>query len=58
MRAAGELLRADVRTVLEQNPGHLTAKQVIGKLTRQPPPSVRRVQEIIKHLSAESSAPR
>jgi hypothetical protein len=57
-RAAGDLLRADVRSVLEQNPGRLTAKQVLKKLTRHPLPSVRRVQEILRELRAESSASR
>ena len=57
-RAAGDRLRADVRTVLEQNPGHPTAKQVIKKLGRQLVPSVRRVQEILKELRAESSVSR
>jgi hypothetical protein len=57
-RAAGNLLRADVRTVIEQNHERLTAKQVIKKLIRRPLPSVRRVQEILRDLRAESSASR
>ena len=57
-RAAGDLLRADVRSVLEQTPERLTAKQVLKKLTRHPLPSVRRVQEILRALRAESSASR
>jgi hypothetical protein len=51
-RAAGDRLRAEVRAVWEQHP-ELTAKQVLKRMTRQPLPSVRRVQEILKDLRAE-----
>lgn len=52
-RAAGNRLRAEVRWVWEQHP-QFTAKQVLRRLTRQPLPSVRCVQEILKKLRAES----
>ena len=48
-RASGDCLRAEVRAVWEAHP-EFTAKQVLKKLTRQPLPSVRRVQEILKEL--------
>jgi hypothetical protein len=51
-RASGDRLRAEVRAVWEQHP-EFAAKHVLKKLTRQPLPSVRRVQEILKHLRAE-----
>ena len=58
-RAAGEVLRAEVQTVLKQHPTvQLTARQVIGLLGRTPPPSIRRVQEILKELRANSSPTR
>ena len=53
-RAAGDVLRAAVRAIWERHP-NFTAKQVIKKLTRQPLPGVRRVQEILKDLRAESA---
>jgi hypothetical protein len=52
-RASGDRLRAEVRAVWEQHP-EFTAKHVLKMLTRQPLPSVRRVQEILKGLRAES----
>jgi hypothetical protein len=52
-RASGDRLRAEVRAIWEQHP-EFTAKQVLRKLIRQPLPSVRRVQEILKDLRAES----
>jgi hypothetical protein len=57
-RAIGNLLRADVRAVLAQFPGPLTAKQVLKHLNRAPPPSLRRVQEVLAEIRAESSVPR
>lgn len=54
-RAAGDALRAELRAVWQ--PG-MTAKQVIARLSRCPLPSVRRVQEILRGLRAESSASR
>jgi hypothetical protein len=49
-RAAGDLLRGDVRAVFEQHPGY-TAKQIIKELPlRSQCRSVRRVQEILKDL--------
>jgi hypothetical protein len=52
-RASGDRLRAEVRSVWEQHPS-FTAKLVLKKLSREPLPSVRRVQEILKDLRAES----
>jgi hypothetical protein len=58
-RAAGAALRAEVQTVLKQHPTvHLTARQVIVLLARTPPPSIRRVQEILKELRAKASPTR
>ena len=52
-RAAGDLLRADVRAAFERHPNH-TAKQIIKQLPpRSQLKSVRRVQEILKSLRAE-----
>jgi hypothetical protein len=54
-RASGARLRAEVRAVWEQHP-EFTAKQVIKYLS---PPfqwvSVRRAQEVLKELRAESA---
>ena len=49
-RAAGEALYTEVRSIVEQHqgPGRLTAKQVLPKLTREPKPSVRQVQDLMK----------
>ena len=55
--ARGDVSRAEVRDVFAKHP-EFTAKQVIKELTRQPPLSVRRVQEILKELRAASSASR
>ena len=53
-RESGDRLRSEVRAVWEAHP-EFTAKHVLKKLTRQPLPSVRRVQEILKDLRAESA---
>ena len=53
-RASGDRLRAEVRVVWEQHP-EFSAKRILKKLTRHPLPSVRRVQEILKDLRAESA---
>jgi hypothetical protein len=53
-RAAGDLLRADVRAVWEQHPEY-TAKQIIKQLPpRSKCRSTRRIQEVLKVLRAES----
>jgi hypothetical protein len=52
-RAAGDRLRAEVRAVWIQYP-EFTAKETVKKLTREPLPSVRRVQEILRYLRAEN----
>ena len=52
-RAAGDRLRAEVRAVWIQYP-EFTPKETIKKLTREPLPSVRRVQEILRYLRAEN----
>jgi len=45
------MIVTDVRAVVEKHhPKRLTAKEVINTLTRQPPPPVRRVQELLKEL--------
>jgi len=53
-RASGERLRAEVRAVWEQDP-NCTAKEALRKLARRPLPSVRRVQELLKQLRADST---
>lgn len=59
-RAAGEALCSEVRMIFEQHAGsgRLTAKRVLSKLTRDPKPSERRVQEILRRLCAESAMSR
>ncbi len=60
-RAAGDALRAEVRAVLDQHETEgqrLTGKQVLKCLTRNPLPSVRRVQEVLQEIRAQSSASR
>jgi hypothetical protein len=53
-RAIGDRLRADVRAVLERHPGY-TAKEIIKELPpRSQSRSVRRIQEVLKGLRAES----
>jgi hypothetical protein len=54
-RTLGDLLRAEVRAVVRAHREKLTAKQVIKELTRERLPSVRRVQEILRALRAEST---
>jgi hypothetical protein len=53
-RASGDRLRAEVRAVWEQDPD-CTAKEALRKLARRPLPSVRRVQELLKQLRADST---
>ena len=53
-RAAGNLLRAEVRTAWEQHE-ECTAKEVLKKLTRVPLPSLRRVQELLKEIRTETA---
>ena len=59
-RAAGDLLRAEVSAVLaQQQPGQrLTAKLVLRRLPTRSAASVRRVQEVMRELRAQSSASR
>jgi hypothetical protein len=54
-RASGDHLRTEVRAIWQQHPD-FSAKRVLKRLTRRPRPSVRRVQEILKDLRAESAA--
>jgi hypothetical protein len=59
--AAGEALSAEIRAIMTAHSGseRLTAKRIQVLLTRDPRPSVRRIQEhMAKIKSAESSAPR
>jgi hypothetical protein len=53
-RASGDRLRAEVRAVWERHP-KCTAKEAVSKLIRRPLPSVRRVQELLKQIRAESA---
>ena len=57
---AGEKLYAEVRAIYDQHDGlsKLTAKQVLSKLTRDPKPSIRHVQDLLKRARAESSTSR
>jgi|SRR5581483_4583460 len=59
-REAGEALYAQVRAIFAQHPGpeRLTGKRVLAKLTRDPPPSIRQVQDLLRRARAESSVPR
>ena len=51
-RAAGESLYAEVRAICaaHQGPERLSAKRVSARLTRDPKPSVRRIQELLARL--------
>lgn len=56
-RAQGDLLRAEVRTILAAHPGkHLSGKHVLRYLTRDPLPSVRRIQEVLQELRGTDDA--
>lgn len=59
-RAAGEALYAEVRAIVEQHrgPDRLTGKHVLARLTRDPKPSVRQVQDLMRRARAESAASR
>jgi hypothetical protein len=52
MRAQGDALRAEVRAILEahQGPRRLKAYAVLTMLKRDPLPSLRRVQEVVREL--------
>ncbi len=54
-RARGDASRAEVRTLLAQDP-RLTGPQIRSRLSH--PLKLRRIQEIAKEIRAESSAPR
>ena len=60
MKAQGDALKAEVRTILEahRGPRRLKAYAVLTMLERDPLPSLRRVQEILRELRAESAASR
>ena len=55
MRAQGDALRAEVRAILEAHTGprRLKAFAVLTLLKRDPPPSLRRVQEVIREIKRE-----
>jgi hypothetical protein len=57
MRAQGDALRADVRAILEAHPGprRLKAYTVRSFLKREPLPSVRRVQEVMREIRREAA---
>ena len=55
MRRQGAALKADVRDVLEAHKGRkLKAFAVLSYLEREPPPSLRRVQEILREFRTSS----
>jgi hypothetical protein len=57
MRAQGEALKAEIRAIVEAHTGprRLKAYAVLTMIKREPPPSLRRVQEILRELRAESA---
>ena len=57
-RAAGDELKAEIEAIVTQHPGGdlLRPRQIVGALKRSV--SVRRVQEILKEIRAESAASR
>jgi hypothetical protein len=56
-RAQGEELRAEIRRILaaHQGPRRLTAFAVLTLLKRDPLPSLRRVQEIVRELKSATT---
>ncbi len=59
-RQAGIALRAQIRQVMAAHPvaDRLTAPRIRALLSREPLPSIRRIQEIVRKLRAESLASR
>jgi hypothetical protein len=59
MKARGDALKADIRTVLDahKGPRKLKAFAVLSLLNRDPLPSLRRVQEVIREIKREAAAP-
>lgn len=57
-RQAGAVRVAQVRTIVQAHPGALTARRVRELLPNDQAVSVRRLQEILRILRAESSASR
>ena len=57
MRARGDALRAEVRFILEAHPGprRLKAYTVRSFLKREPLPSLRRVQEVMREIKREAT---
>jgi uncharacterized protein involved in exopolysaccharide biosynthesis len=57
MKAQGEALKAEIRAILESHKGprRLKAYAVLTLLRRDPPPSLRRVQQLVKELRAASA---
>jgi hypothetical protein len=57
MKAQGKALKAEVRAILEahKGPRRLKAYAVLTLLKRDPPPSLRRVQQLIQELRAASA---
>ena len=60
MKAQGDALKAEVRTIFEAHKSRrrLKAYAVLTMLERDPLPSLRRVQEILRELRADSAASR
>jgi hypothetical protein len=57
-RARGAARRAEVQAIMARHSGRLSARQVLQEWAHDKRPSVRRVQEILSELRAESSASR
>lgn len=59
-KEAAAVLREEIRVVMVTHvgPDRLTAKRVIGKLSRRPLPSIRSVHQHMQAINAESSASR
>ncbi len=57
MRAQGDALRTEVRAILEAHPGprQLKAYAVRSYLRREPLPSLRRVQEVLREIKREAT---
>jgi hypothetical protein len=57
MRAQGAALKAEIRAIVEAHTGprRLKAYAVLTMIKREPPPSLRRVQEILRELRVESA---
>jgi DNA-binding SARP family transcriptional activator len=59
-RQRGDVLRAEIQALIDRHPGPkpMTAQQIRAALSRENPPSVRRIQKHLKLLRAPSSVGR